>query len=130
MVKGNDCKKGEYSWIHAEATKCGERSWTDADLSLGTLRKRRLGNTCLFHYLALIYVFLVQVKAKPESAPAKPVNEDNVLPLPSQRKLKRKCCSPVQSQTRELDTSPCEQHWQDCFRWYSADCSYLHLDAT
>lgn len=130
MVKGNGCKKGEDLWICAEPTKCGERSWIDTDLSSAMLRKWRLGNTYLFHYLVLIYAFLVPAKANTKSAPAKPVKEDNVLPLPVQRKLKRKRNSLVEPQMRELHTSPCKQHCRDCFRWSLGDRSYQRLDAS
>lgn len=41
----------------------------------------------------LICAFLVLAKAKSKPAATKPMSEDNVLPLLSQRKLKRKHCS-------------------------------------
>lgn len=44
-------RRGEDLWIHAEATKCWETSWTDTDLGSDTLSKVETGNTCLFHYL-------------------------------------------------------------------------------
>jgi len=119
MVKKNGCKKGEELCIHEEATKHGERSWIDSDPSSDRLSKWRLLNECLFHYLFLSYVFLVLAKAKTKPAPAKPVNEDDALPLPTQRKLKTKCCSLVESQTWDLHARPCEQLCQDCFRWHS-----------
>lgn len=80
-------------WIHAKVTKCWETFWTDTDLGSDTPRKMETGNTCLFHYLVLICVFLVLAKAKSTPTATKPVNEDSVLPLPSQRKLKRNHCS-------------------------------------
>lgn len=39
----------------------------------------------IFIHLILTYAFVMLAKAKTESAPAKPVNEDNVLHLPSQK---------------------------------------------
>lgn len=56
------------------------------------LEKWRL-EKCFFHYLVVICVFLMLAKARSAPAATKPVDEDNVLPLPSQRKLKRKHCS-------------------------------------